>query len=110
MDKTLQNLLRLASEGNTEHRCGALLVLGALKLQDKSVVETAGAALDHANIVLRNYALRYFEEAQPSAGISRLLPLIRDEDKEVRERAVRLLAGLGQSVVPYLTLQLHKFR
>lgn len=63
MDKTLQNLLHLASEGNTEHRCGALLVLGALKLQDKSVVETAGAALDHANIVLRNYALRYFEEA-----------------------------------------------
>jgi len=102
MDKTLQNLLHLASEGNTEHRCGALLVLGALKLQDKSVVETAGAALDHANIVLRNYALRYFEEAQPSAGIPILLPLICDEDKEVRERAVRLLSGLGQSVVPHL--------
>ncbi|MFQ5916867.1 MAG: HEAT repeat domain-containing protein [Candidatus Binatia bacterium] len=99
MDKTLQSLLHLASEGSTEHRSGALLVLGALKLQDNRVVQTAGKALDHTNMVLRDYALRYFEQAKPKAGIPRLLPLLGDEDKDVRERAVRLLSGFGQAGV-----------
>lgn len=99
MDKTLQNLLTLASEGSVEHRCAALLILGALKLQDDSVVEIAGTALGYANVVLKDYGLRYFEEAQPKAGISRLLPLLDDEDKDVRERAIRLLSGFGQAAV-----------
>ncbi len=99
IDKTLQSLLQLASEGSTEHRCAALLVLGSLKLQDNSVVQTAGKALEHTNMVLRDYALRYFEEAKPKTGIPRLLPLLGDEDKDVRERAVRLLSGFGQAGV-----------
>jgi HEAT repeat protein len=99
MDTTLQNLLTLAGEGNVEHCCAALLVLGALKLQDNKVVETAGTALGHANVVLKDYALRYFEQAQPKAGIPRLLPLLGDEDKEARERTIRLLASFGQAVV-----------
>src|SRR5256712_5294794 len=99
MDTTLQHLLTLAREGNVERRCAALLVLGALKLQDPSVVETAGAALGHANVVLKDYALRYFEEARPKAGIPLLLPLLDDADKDLSERAVRLLTGFGQAVV-----------
>src|SRR5437762_2490895 len=99
MDTTLQHLLTLAREGNVERRCAALLVLGALKLQDPSVVETVGAALGHANIVLKDYALRYFEEVHPKAGIPLLLPLLDDADKDLHERVIRLLTGFGQATV-----------
>jgi len=99
MDTTLQHLLTLAREGNVERRCAALLVLGALKLQDPSIVETVGAALGHANVVLKDYALRYFEEARPKASIPLLLPLLDDADKDLCERVIRLLVGFGQAVV-----------
>ena len=99
MDTTLQQLLTLAREGTVERRCAALLVLGALQLRDDAVVETAGAALGQANVVIKDYALRYFEDIQAKTGISILLPLLDDADKEVQERVIRLLSRCGQSVV-----------
>jgi len=99
MDKTLQNLLTLAHEGNIERRSAALLVLGALKLDDEKVVETAGAALSHGNVILKDYALRYLEEVRPKASIPWLLPLLQDNEKEIAERAGRLLSSFGQIVV-----------
>jgi HEAT repeat protein len=104
-DGTLQNLLTLAREGTIERRCAALLVLGALKLQDASVVETAGVALGQANVVLKDYALRYFEDAQPKTAVPRLLPLLEDQDKDVRERAIHLLTSFGQAAVRPLLQQ-----
>ncbi|MGH7966594.1 MAG: HEAT repeat domain-containing protein [Candidatus Binatia bacterium] len=104
-DHILENLLTLAREGAVEHRCAALLVLGALKLQDDSVVEMAGAALQHPNVVLRDYALRYFEEAQPKAGLPLLLPLLNDGEKDVQDRVVRLLPSFGPAVVRPLLQQ-----
>ncbi len=98
-DSTLQNLLTLAREGTIECRCAVLLVLGALKLQDASVVETAGVALGQANVVLKDYALRYFEDAQPKTAIPLLLPLLEDQDKDVRERGIHLLTSFGQAAV-----------
>lgn len=99
MDKTLQNLLILAREGSIERRCAALLVLGALQLDDDKVVDAAGAALEHANIVLKDYALRYLEDVRPKASIPLLLPLLDRSDKEIGERAIRLLSGFGQAAV-----------
>jgi len=99
MDATLQQLLTLAREGTVERRCAALLVLGALKWRDEHVVETAGATLGQANVVLRDYALRYFEDAHPKTGIPLLLPLLDDADKDVQERVIRLLVGFGQAAV-----------
>lgn len=98
-DSIRQDLLLLAREGVVEHRCAALLVLGVLKLQEEEVVETAGAALQHANAVLKDYALRYFEEAQPKAGLALLLPLLDEDEKEVQERVIRLFIHFGQAVV-----------
>ena len=46
MDKTLQSLLTLAHEGNIERRCAALLVLGALKLEEDNVIKAVNAALE----------------------------------------------------------------
>jgi len=99
MDTTLQRLLTLAREGTVERRCAALLVLGALQLRDDTVVETVGAALGQANVVIKDYALRYFEDTQPKTGIPLLLPLLNNADKEVQERMIRLLSCFGQAVV-----------
>ncbi|HEV8713163.1 MAG TPA: HEAT repeat domain-containing protein [Candidatus Binatia bacterium] len=99
MDTTLRQLLTLAREGTVERRCAALLVLGALQLRDDAIVESAGAALEQANVVLKDYALRYFEDTQAKTGIPLLLPLLGDADKEVQERVIRLLSRVGQAVV-----------
>jgi HEAT repeat protein len=105
MDATLQRLLELTREGTVERRCAALLVLGALQSQESGVVEAAGAVLGQANVVLRDYALRYFEDARPKAGIPLLLPLLEDGDADIQERAVRLLAYFGQTAIRPLLQQ-----
>jgi hypothetical protein len=60
MDKVLNQILGLADKGTVEQRCAALLVLGALKLQSSEITKTVGAMLEHANPILKDYALRYF--------------------------------------------------
>jgi len=99
MDTTLRQLVTLAREGTVERRCAALLVLAALPLRDDAVVETAGAALGQANVVLKDYALRYFEDTQAKTGIPLVLPLLDDADREVQARVIRLLSRFGQAVV-----------
>ena len=105
MEKTLQNLLALAHEGSIERRSAALLVLGALKLDDEAVLEAVRRALENGNIILQDYALRYCEEVRPKACIPWLLPLLQDNEKETAERAVRLLSGFGPAVVRPLLQQ-----
>lgn len=98
-DTVLDDLLTLLAEGTIERRCAVLLVLGALQRQDDRVVEIAGQALSHANPVLKDYALRYFEDARPKASLPLLPPLLEDPDKDLQERAIRLLASFGQAAV-----------
>lgn len=98
-DTMLNDLLRLVREGTVERRCAALLVLGALQRQDDSVVEKAGELLAQPNPVLKDYALRYFEDARPKASLSVFPPLLDDPDKDIQERAIRLLAAFGAAAV-----------
>ncbi|HEX9788403.1 MAG TPA: HEAT repeat domain-containing protein [Candidatus Binatia bacterium] len=102
MDNTLQDILTLVEKGTVEQRCAALLVLGGLKANSATVVKVVGALLDQPNPVLKDYALRYFEEVQPKNNIAQLLRMLDDEDKEMQERAVRSLSGAGQAAVPPL--------
>jgi len=74
MDKTLQSLVALARQGNIEHRCAALLVLGALKLDEDKVVEVVNTALEQPNAILKSYALRYVEEVRPKASLPSFAP------------------------------------
>jgi HEAT repeat protein len=99
MDNTLQDILALIEKGTVEQRCAALLVLGALKVNNAAVVKTVGALLDGPNPVLKDYALRYFEQVQPKNNIAQLVKMIDDRDKDVQDRAVRSLSGAGQSAV-----------
>ncbi|HEV8340761.1 MAG TPA: HEAT repeat domain-containing protein [Candidatus Binatia bacterium] len=99
MDNTLQQLLTLVENGTVEQRCATLLVLGALKVENPRVLKTVGAILDHSNPVLKDYALRYFEEVRSQAGVPLLLKCLEEPDREMQERAVRLLSGVGRAVV-----------
>lgn len=99
MDNTLQDILTLIENGTVEQRCAALVVLGALKANNAAVVKLVGSLLDQPNPMLKDYALRYFEEVQPKNNIAQLLRMLDDPDKEMQERAVRSLSGAGQAAV-----------
>ena len=99
MADLLPQLLSLVENGNVEQRCAALLVLGALKIQSAPASKSAAAALDDANPLVKDFAFRYFEQIGPRDFLSRFVGFLDDGDKEVQERAVRLLAKAGAAVV-----------
>jgi HEAT repeat protein len=102
MDNTLQDILALVEKGTIEQRCAALLVLGALKISNAATVKLVGAMLDGPNPVLKDYALRYFEEVQPKSNTGQLLKMLDDADRDMQERAVKSLTSVGQAAVPPL--------
>jgi phage gp36-like protein len=102
MDRTLQQLLTLAEKGTVEQRCAALLVAGALKLDGAVMMKTIAAVLQQPNPILKDYALRYCEEVKPRYAVPLLAQLLDDNDKEMQERAVRLLSAAGQGAVELL--------
>jgi len=106
MDNLLQQTLNLIDKGTVEQRCAAMIVLAALKLDNASVTKSVGAVLDHANPVLKDYALRYFEEAQPKNSTTLVLKFLEDPDKAVQERVVRCLSQVGQGIVQPLAQRL----
>lgn len=105
MEKVLSQVLGLAEKGNVEQRCAALLVLGALKLETPEIVRTVGAMLDDVNPVIKDYALRYCEEVQPRSAVPLLIKFIDDPDREIQERAVRLLSRASSGAVEALRKQ-----
>jgi HEAT repeat protein len=102
MDNTLQQMLALLEKGSVEHRCAVLLVFGGLKFENAQILKAAGSLLGQPNPLLKDYALRYFEEVQPKAGIPPLLKLIEDPDKDLQERTIRLLSRCGPAAVASL--------
>jgi HEAT repeat protein len=99
MDNTLQDILTLVEKGSIEQRCAALLVLGALKINNAATAKLVGTILDSPNPVLKDYALRYFEEVQPRTNTAQLLRMLDDSDRDMQERAVRSLTNIGQAAV-----------
>jgi HEAT repeat protein len=99
MDKVMNQVIGLAEKGTVEQRCASLLVLGALKLQSSEIAKTVGAMLDDANPVLKDFALRYFEQVQAKTAILLVVKLLDDPDRDVQERAVRLLIQAGAAAV-----------
>lgn len=100
MDALLQKLLNLVAEGSVEQRCAALLVLAALKLDNAQVGKAVSAAIAQPNPVLKEFALRYFEEVKPKSAVPLFAGLLDDPDKDTHERAVRFLSQSGPAAVP----------
>ena len=99
MDRVLDQILGLIDNGTVEQRCASLLVLGALKLHSSGIIKTAGSMLEHANPVLKDYAVRYFEQVQAKAATPLFVKLLDDSDRDIQERAVRLLSQAGVAAV-----------
>ena len=99
MDTTLKGILRLTEAADVEARCAALLVLTHLEVRDPAVVRVIGELLDARNVVVRDFAVGYFERVRPPDGIARLLPMLDTEDDALRRRVVDILARYGPATV-----------
>jgi HEAT repeat protein len=99
MDATLKSLIGLLDDGDVETRCAALLVLTRLGAADAGIVRKVGALLGGRNVVLRDFALGYFESARPPDGIPHLLPALDSHEDPLRLRAAAILAAYGPSGV-----------
>src|SRR4029450_2518320 len=95
------------ANGSVEQRCAALLVLAALRAQNSEVIKAVTAALDHANPVLKDYALRYLSEMPIKSCFPLLLRFLEDPDKETQEQVIRLLSSAGQPAVDALAKHTH---
>jgi len=99
MADLLESILALVEKGTVEQRSAALVVLGAIKQQNSRILKSVGIALDQANPILKDYALRYLEETAPKAAIPVLVRLLEEPDKDIHERATRLLIRMGAAAV-----------
>lgn len=99
MDATLKGLIGLVGGTDVEARCAALLVLTNLETSDLKVVKAVGEALHAKNVVVRDFAVGYFERVLPRDGLGHLVPLLDSEDDAVRRRTVAILAHYGQAAI-----------
>jgi HEAT repeat protein len=95
VDATLTGLLRLLEGKDVEARCAVLLVLTQLGAGDPKVARAVRKAIESPNVVVRDFALGYFEAVRPPGGIEAVLPLLDSEDDALRERAVAILSAYG---------------
>ena len=99
MDSTLKGLLSLVAGRDVEVRCAALVILTNLECAQDKVVKAVGEALNSPNVVVRDFAVGYFERVKPRDGISHLLPLLDAHEEPVRTRVVAILEGYGNRAV-----------
>ncbi|MBI4517185.1 MAG: HEAT repeat domain-containing protein [Deltaproteobacteria bacterium] len=102
MDGTLKGLVGLIRGTDVEARCAALLVLTHLRSGEARVVETIGDTLSAKNVVVRDFAIGYFEQVQPPDGVGHLVPLLDSEEEALRQRVAGILAAYGQPAVTAL--------
>ena len=99
MDATLKGLVRLVEGGNAEARCAALVVLTQLGIDEDRVARAVAAAVANPNVLVRDFALGYFERVRSPQTIAAVSPLLDAEDEPVRRRAVGLLVPYGAAAV-----------
>jgi len=99
VDTTLKGVVGLVGGTDVEARCAALLVLTHLKSDDDRVVRTVGDTLTAKNVVVRDFAVGYFEQVRPRDGVPFLVPLLDADDEPLRQRVVNILVTYGQAAI-----------
>jgi hypothetical protein len=99
VDATLKGLLGLIRGTDVEVRCAALLALTHLEAAEDQVVDAVGNALSSPNVVVRDFAIGYFERVRPCDGVAFLLPLLDAQEDVVRTRVVSILEHYGAAAV-----------
>lgn len=99
MDATLKGLVGLLEGGDVEARCAALVVLTRLGCAEERAARAAAAAVASPNVLLRDFALAYFEHVRAPLSVAAVLPLLDAEDEAVRQRAVAILVPHGAAAI-----------
>ena len=99
MDATLKGLIGLLEGADAEARCAALVVLTRLGVAEARVAQTVVTALQSPNVLVRDFALGYFERVKVAEAIEAVLPLLDADDEPLRRRAVAILAPHGAAAV-----------
>jgi hypothetical protein len=99
VDATLKGLLGLIRGTDVEVRCAALLALTHLEAAEDPVVQAVGNALSSPNVVVRDFAIGYFERVRPRDGVAFLLSLLDAQEDVVRTRVVSILEHYGAAAV-----------
>ncbi len=99
MDATLKRVVGLLAGSDVEARCAALVVVTHLGAAEAPVAQAVAAALASPNVLVRDFALGYFEQVRTPLTVAAVLPLFDSEDEPVRQRAVRIIAPLGAAAV-----------
>jgi len=99
MDATLKGLVGLVEGSNVEARCAALVVLTQLGCDEERVARAVATAVASPNVLVRDFALSYFERVKSAQTIAAVMPMLDAEDEPVRKRAVALLAPHGAGAV-----------
>ena len=99
MDATLKGLVGLLRGSDVEARCAALVALTHLGIDEARVAAAIAEAIKSPNLLVRDFALAYFERVKVGDAIDAVLPLLDAEDEAVRRRAVTILAPHGAAAV-----------
>lgn len=99
MDATLKGLVGLVEGPNVEARCAALVVLTQLGIDEERVARAVAGAVASPNVLVRDFALGYFERVRSAQTVPAVLPLLDAEDEPLRKRAVALLAPHGAAAI-----------
>ncbi len=99
MDATLKGVVDLITGADVEARCAALVVLTHLKVDEERVGRAVGEAVNAKNAVVRDFAVGYFEQVRPRAGVAYLVPLLDSHEEQLRQRTVAILAQYGAAAV-----------
>ncbi len=99
MKRLTQRICGLLIQERAEVTSAAALVLGELRESDDGIVEALGGCLANGHgVEVQCYVLEALEKIGSRAALPYVLPLLSGPD-ELRERAVRVVAGLGQPAV-----------
>lgn len=101
-------MLKLLDAADVEVRCATLLVLTHLRSADPAVARSVTKALRHPNVVLRDFALGYFEVARPPDALAEVLFLLDTEDNVLRQRVIDVVAGYGNAGVVAVRRVMHE--
>lgn len=98
MNEQVRRICALLKKDRPEYQCAAAVVLGELKVRDSFVVKELGHLLGNGqDRHVKGYALAALEKIASRESIPFVLPILAG-DSELREQAVRALAGLGAGV------------
>lgn len=97
---TTDRIVALLADASVEKRIAAAIVLGELRAKGPKVSEGLVAMLDSGVPALQRPALDALAQIGAAKELPHVFPLLSSRSDDVRRSAARVLASLGEAVVP----------